>query len=53
METLVCFAEGPQEFYDQIKPLAIRHMKYGVTSQMIKVYGKVVSSVLGRTLGEK
>ena len=53
MDTLVGFADEAEAFYEQMKPMAIRHMKYGVTAQMVKAYGAVVKSVLSRTLGEK
>eukprot|EP00291_Cryptomonas_curvata_P022400 CAMPEP_0172170956 /NCGR_PEP_ID=MMETSP1050-20130122/11618_1 /TAXON_ID=233186 /ORGANISM="Cryptomonas curvata, Strain CCAP979/52" /LENGTH=924 /DNA_ID=CAMNT_0012842321 /DNA_START=324 /DNA_END=3094 /DNA_ORIENTATION=+ len=53
MDMLVGFAAGPEAFYEQIKPLAIRHMKYGVSAQMIKGYETVVMNVLKRTLGEQ
>ena len=37
----------------QVKPLAIRHMKYGVTAQNIKPFGTVLKNVLKRTLGDQ
>ena len=52
MEMFIGFSSAPEEFYDQIKSLAIRHIKYGVTAQMIKHYGAVVKNVLRRTLGD-
>ena len=36
-----------------MKPLAIRHMKYGVTAQNIKPFGTVLQNVLRVTLGDK
>ena len=36
-----------------MKPLAIRHMKYGVTAQSVKHFGTVRQNVLRVTLGDK
>ena len=52
VETLVGFAVSPEDFYEQVKPLAIRHIKYGVTPQHVKRFGAVLQNVLKRALGE-
>jgi len=53
MDMFVGFSTGPEAFYDQIKSLAIRHIKYGVTAQMVKHYGTVIKNVLKRSLGDQ
>ena len=53
MDMFVGFSSAPEEFYDQIKSLAIRHIKYGVSAQMVKHYGTVVKNVLRRSLGDQ
>ncbi len=35
-----------------MKPLSIRHIKYGVKAEYIKCFGAVISNVLKTTLGD-
>ena len=37
----------------QVKPLAIRHIKYGATAQSVKHFGTVLHNVLRVALGDK
>jgi hemoglobin-like flavoprotein len=37
----------------QVKPLSIRHIKYGVKAEYVKCFGAVVTNVLKKALGDK
>jgi len=52
MATLVNFLEDPEEFYAQVKPLVIRHIKYGVKAEYIQRLSCVTTCVLRSALGD-
>jgi hemoglobin-like flavoprotein len=42
VELLVVFTEIPQDFFDALKDLTIRHVKYGVKGEYVKPFGKAI-----------
>ena len=54
-----CFIEHSPTFHHlssrhclmQVKPLSIRHIKYGVKAEYVKYFGIVLTNVLGNMLG--
>jgi len=53
VDLLVRFAGNPEIFYDQIKPLAILHMKHGVSASEVKRFENVLFNVLRRALKDR
>uniref|UniRef100_A0A7S0U4W9 Globin domain-containing protein n=2 Tax=Hemiselmis andersenii TaxID=464988 RepID=A0A7S0U4W9_HEMAN len=51
MELIVRFGEDPASFFDELKPLVIRHIKYGVRSQYMKPFGIVLMRTMEHVLG--
>jgi len=53
VEMLLCFNEDPEQFFIDLKPLTIRHIKYGVKGEYAKAFGKSVINAIELTLEEK
>eukprot|EP00281_Chroomonas_sp_CCMP1168_P017796 CAMPEP_0206218674 /NCGR_PEP_ID=MMETSP0047_2-20121206/3921_1 /ASSEMBLY_ACC=CAM_ASM_000192 /TAXON_ID=195065 /ORGANISM="Chroomonas mesostigmatica_cf, Strain CCMP1168" /LENGTH=1169 /DNA_ID=CAMNT_0053641185 /DNA_START=104 /DNA_END=3613 /DNA_ORIENTATION=+ len=53
MEMLVESARDPEVFFEQIKQISVRHIKYGVKTDMLKPFGKALFFLLQEGLGDK
>mmetsp|Transcript_48663 Transcript_48663/g.99363 ORF Transcript_48663/g.99363 Transcript_48663/m.99363 type:complete len:1196 (+) Transcript_48663:44-3631(+) len=52
VELLVTFNEDPGHFFEELKGLTIRHIKYGVKPDYAKPYGKAVLRGMEELLGD-
>lgn len=52
VELLVVFTETPQDFFDALKDLTIRHVKYGVKGEYVKPFGKAILAGIEDLLGD-
>ena len=53
LELLVVFTEVPEKFFEELRLLTIRHIKYGVKAEYIKPFGKAVMAGLEGLFGEE
>jgi hypothetical protein len=49
---IVVFSEIPEQFFEELRHLTIRHIKYGVKAEYIKPFGKAVLTGLEDLFGE-
>mmetsp|Transcript_29780 Transcript_29780/g.71770 ORF Transcript_29780/g.71770 Transcript_29780/m.71770 type:complete len:1445 (+) Transcript_29780:115-4449(+) len=52
LEMIVVFSEVPEKFFEELRHLTIRHIKYGVKAEYIKPFGKAVLTGLEDLFGE-
>jgi len=53
IDIIVSFNEDPAAFYDLLRPLAIRHIRYGVRPDFTRPFGKAVLRAIKVILGNK
>jgi hemoglobin-like flavoprotein len=53
LELLVVFCEVPERFFEELRALTIRHVKYGVKAEYIKPFGKALLSGVEELMGDK
>ena len=53
VEMLLCFNEDPSKFFADLKPLTIRHIKYGVKADYARAFGLTVLNGITQVLGDK
>mmetsp|Transcript_32343 Transcript_32343/g.82414 ORF Transcript_32343/g.82414 Transcript_32343/m.82414 type:complete len:1373 (-) Transcript_32343:196-4314(-) len=53
VEMLLCFNEDPEQFFIDLKPLTIRHIKYGVKADYARAFGMTVLNGISTVLGDK
>lgn len=53
VEMLLCFNEDPESFFVDLKPLTIRHIKYGVKADYARAFGLTVLNGIKEVLGDK
>jgi hemoglobin-like flavoprotein len=53
LELLVVFCELPERFFEELRALTIRHVKYGVKAEYIKPFGKALLTGVADLLGDK
>eukprot|EP00282_Hemiselmis_andersenii_P023993 CAMPEP_0172001742 /NCGR_PEP_ID=MMETSP1041-20130122/3034_1 /TAXON_ID=464988 /ORGANISM="Hemiselmis andersenii, Strain CCMP439" /LENGTH=1380 /DNA_ID=CAMNT_0012655407 /DNA_START=13 /DNA_END=4155 /DNA_ORIENTATION=+ len=53
VEMLLCFNEDPEQFFVDLKPLTIRHIKYGVKADYARAFGMTVLNGISQVLGDK
>uniref|UniRef100_A0A7S1DKS7 Globin domain-containing protein n=2 Tax=Hemiselmis andersenii TaxID=464988 RepID=A0A7S1DKS7_HEMAN len=53
IEMLVSFNEDPQQFFLELKPLTIRHIKYGVKADYARAFGMTVLNGISSVLGDR
>ena len=46
------FSETPSAFFEELKPLIIRHIKYGVKADYVKPFGKAILKAIQMSLGD-
>jgi len=52
IDMLVQFAEDPESFFDELKPLIIRHIKYGVKADYVKPFGQAILKAVKCSMAE-
>jgi hemoglobin-like flavoprotein len=53
IEMLVSFNEDPGQFFADLKPLTIRHIKYGVKADYARAFGMTVLNGIASVLGDR
>jgi hemoglobin-like flavoprotein len=53
VELLVTFSERPSEFFEELKHLTIRHIKYGVKAEYVTPFGNTLLAGLGMLLTDE
>mmetsp|Transcript_2696 Transcript_2696/g.4349 ORF Transcript_2696/g.4349 Transcript_2696/m.4349 type:complete len:825 (+) Transcript_2696:1622-4096(+) len=51
VDMLVMFVKDPEVFYSDLRPLTIRHIKYGVKSEYAKGFGAAILRAVEKVLG--
>jgi len=52
VEMIVLFSRDPEQFFEDLKGLTIRHIKYGVKADYVKPFGKAILLAIQSCLGE-
>jgi len=49
-DMLISFADDPEKFFQDLRPLTIRHIKYGVKGEFSKAFGGAILNSVEKTL---
>mmetsp|Transcript_34262 Transcript_34262/g.84266 ORF Transcript_34262/g.84266 Transcript_34262/m.84266 type:complete len:959 (+) Transcript_34262:1476-4352(+) len=53
IDIIVGFNEDPVNFFEELRPLAIRHIRYGVKADFARAFGKAILRTLSAVLADK